>query len=99
MIFAASPLSHCLRNSLGYIARPALGDIESHHSRRVGILAVHNFADDSPFIDFCLIRGIGKCNKRLGTFGVGYHETFFPDCPFEKSRARHRSKDTVVSKE
>ena len=55
MIFAASSLSHSFRNSLGYITRPAFGDIESHHARRVGILAIHNFADDGPFIGFCLI--------------------------------------------
>jgi hypothetical protein len=55
MIFAASSLSHSFRNSLGYITRPAFVDIESHHARRVGILAIHNFADDGPFIGLCLI--------------------------------------------
>jgi hypothetical protein len=42
-------------NRLGYIARPTLGDIESYDSRGVGVLAVHDVADDSPFIGFCLV--------------------------------------------
>src|SRR5262245_31197865 len=55
MIFAAPSLKYSLGNSVAYIARPAFGDIKSHHARGVGVLTVHDFADDSPFIGFCLI--------------------------------------------
>jgi hypothetical protein len=55
MIFAASSLKHSSGNSLGYIERPALGDIKSHHSGGLRVLAVQDIAHDGPFIGFCLV--------------------------------------------